>query len=63
MSDIKELTNAVIAAAGEIDGKKKLSCQMAFDLAEKFSVSKKTLGQACNDNNIKITNCQLGCFK
>ena len=63
MSDIKELKDALIAAAREIDGKKKLSCQMAFDLAEKFSVSKKTLGQTCNDNNIKITNCQLGCFK
>ena len=63
MSDIKELTNAVIAATGESDGKKRLSCQTAFDLAEKFGVSKKTLGQACNDNNIKITNCQLGCFK
>lgn len=63
MSDIKELKDALIAAAGEIDGKKKLGCQMAFDLAEKFGVSKKTLGQACNDNNIKITSCQLGCFK
>jgi len=63
MSDIKELTNAVIAAARESDGKKRLSCQMALDLAEKFGVSKKTVGQACNDNNIKIANCQLGCFK
>jgi plasmid maintenance system antidote protein VapI len=63
MSDNKELTDAVIAAAKEIDGKKKLSCQTAFDLAEKFGVSKETLGQACNDSNIKISDCQLGCFK
>jgi len=63
MSDIKELTNAVIAAARESDGKKRLSCQIAFDLAEKFDVTRKTVGQTCNDNNIKITNCQLGCFK
>jgi molybdate transport system regulatory protein len=63
MSNIEELTAAIIAAAGEIDGKKRLSCQTAFDLAEKFGVSKETLGQTCNDNNIKITNCQLGCFK
>jgi len=63
MSDIEELAAAIIAAAREIDGKKKLSCQTAFDLAEKFGVSKETLGQACNDNNIKIADCQLGCFK
>ena len=63
MSDIEELTAAIIAAAREIDGKKKLSCQTAFDLAEKFNVSKGTVGQACNDNNVKIADCQLGCFK
>ena len=63
MSDIKELTNAVIAAARESDGKKRLTCLEVHKLAEKFNVTKKTLGQACNDNNIKITNCQLGCFK
>ena len=63
MSDIEKLTAAIIAAAREIDGKKKLSCQTAFDLAEKFSVSRETVGQACNDSKIKITDCQLGCFK
>ena len=63
MSDIKDLTNAVIEAAGQIDGKKKLTCPAAFKLAEKFNVSKKIIGQLCNDNDIKIAHCQLGCFK
>jgi len=63
MSDIENLTAVIIEAAKEIDGKKKLSCQVAHELADKFNVPKETIGQLCNDNDIKISNCQLGCFK
>ena len=63
MSDIKELIVAITETAREIDGKKRLPCRMAIELAEKFNVSNDTVGRACNDSNIKITNCQLGCFK
>ena len=63
MSDIEKLTAAVIETAQEIDGKKRLICQTAHKLAEKFDVPKKTIGRICNDNDIKITRCQLGCFK
>jgi len=63
MSDNKELTATVIEAAKDVDGKKKLTCQRALQLAEKFNVSKESIGQLCNENGIKITNCQLGCFE
>lgn len=46
----------------EIDGKQKLSCIDAFEVAEKFNISKKEVGTICNNEGIKIYGCQLGCF-
>ena len=47
----------------EIDGKQKLMCVKAFELAKRYSFSIKEIGEYCNKNKIKISNCQLGCFK
>ena len=63
MSDETELINVVVNSAKEVDGRKKLSCARAFQLAEEFNVPPAQIGRICNDNNIKISNCQLGCFK
>lgn len=49
-------------AAAEIDGKKKLPCKKAFQLAEELDVSLKDIGDICNSEDIKIIHCQLGCF-
>lgn len=54
----EELLEAVKGAAQ--DGR--LSCSDAQALAEKFSVSYGTVGQAANELKIKIKGCQLGCF-
>ena len=59
----EELTEAVIKSAVMIDGKKKLACAKAFGLAENFGVEKLEIMRICNSNNIRISNCQLGCFK
>lgn len=63
MGDKFELIDAIRQALAEVGGKKKLPCVEAFRLAEEFDVSKAQVGQICNDNNIKISNCQFGCFK
>lgn len=63
MSKKTKLVDAVIEAASEIGGKKKLSCATAFQLAERFAVKTLEIGHICNAKNIRICNCQLGCFK
>ena len=40
-----------------------IACRQCFDLAEECNVSAKIVGQICNENDIKIRACQLGCFK
>lgn len=40
----------------------KLPCAMCFKIAEEFGISKKEMGEVLNELNIKISQCQLGCF-
>ncbi len=63
MSKKSELADAVIEAASEIDGRKKLPCAAAFQLAGRFGVKVLEIGHVCNAKNIRICKCQLGCFK
>ncbi len=65
MSKEEELINAVLESASggqEIDGRKKLACAEAFELAQKFEVKVIEIGRICNRHNIRICKCQLGCF-
>ena len=56
------LINAVLERAQEIDGKNKLACSEAFKLAQEFQVETIEIGRICNQQNIRICKCQLGCF-
>jgi len=40
----------------------KLSCSDAFAIAKENNISTTTVGNECNNLNIKIKGCQLGCF-
>ena len=40
----------------------KIPCSLARKIAEEFGVSYKEVGDAANELNIKIKNCELGCF-
>ncbi len=40
----------------------RISCQLAFELAEKHALSRLALGKLLNQLKIKVINCQLGCF-
>ena len=62
MGKKEELTNAVLERAQEDDGKKRLSCAEAFELAQEFEVEVAEIGRICNRQNIRIRKCQLGCF-
>jgi hypothetical protein len=62
MSKESELLDAITKASVEVQGKKKLSCSVAFELSERFRVKKRDIGRICNTLNIKIYRCQLGCF-
>lgn len=57
-----DLINAVLERAQDSDGKKKLTCAEAFELSQKFDVGPAEIGRICNQQNIKICKCQLGCF-
>ena len=40
----------------------RLPCATAFKVAKKLKVTPKKVGDAANKLNIRIVNCQLGCF-
>ena len=46
--------------ASLVDGR--LPCAEAFRIAKKLKVSPRRVGDAANELDIKIANCQLGCF-
>ena len=46
----------------EPDNRKKLTCAEAFELAKKHEVKIIEIGNICNQHDIRICKCQLGCF-
>jgi hypothetical protein len=61
--DNAEVTKTILKYTVEISGKNRLPCAKAFELAEELGISKKEIGRICNENDIKISVCQLGCFQ
>ena len=59
MVDRKKLEETILAKAQG----GKLPCAMSFKIAEDFGISKRELGKTLNEMNIKISQCQLGCFE
>lgn len=58
----QELKDAILACCEEIDGKKRLPCGRAFQIAREKGLSLKDLGDFCEEQGIRISSCQLGCF-
>ena len=46
--------------ASLVDGR--LPCAMAFKIGRKLKVNPRKVGDMANGLNVKISNCQLGCF-
>jgi hypothetical protein len=40
----------------------RLSCEKAHELGTKLNVPLQEIGRVCNELNIRIKDCQLGCF-
>ena len=65
MDKKEQLVDAVLKSAKsgqESDGRKQLTCAEAFELARKHEAKIIEIGRICNQNNIRICKCQLGCF-
>ena len=56
--------NTVLQAA-EVsdDGKRRLPCAAAFALSRRLGIPLASIGEVCDELDIRITRCQLGCFR
>ena len=61
MDENKQLLEAVVKS--ENGDREKMTCAEAFALANKYEANIGEIGRICNENNVKICKCQLGCFK
>ena len=59
MQSSKEKLMAAVAKASS-DGR--LTCEKAHELGKELDVPLREIGAVCNELNIKIKDCQLGCF-
>lgn len=59
----EDICRAICSAATGPDGHKKLPCASALQIAADYKINPQEIGRLCNSLNIKISNCQLGCFK
>ena len=50
-------------ASFEENGRRKLACVKAFQLASANSIALLDIARICDDEAIQICKCQLGCFK
>lgn len=41
----------------------KIACRQCLDIARRCDVSPRVIGDICNEKDIRIHACQLGCFK
>ena len=59
----EELKKMIEEIAVDVNGKMKIPCKKAFALSKEKDVSLKIIGDVCNEQNIRIGQCQLGCFQ
>jgi len=52
----------LIAAVTKASGDGRLTCEKAHELGKELDVPLKEIGTVCNELNIRIKDCQLGCF-
>jgi hypothetical protein len=60
---MSENDKIIVNATVTHEGKKKLACAQAFKISKEHDISLKEIGEICDQNNIKINSCQLGCFE
>ena len=63
MNVVEEVRTAIRSASSGSEDHKKIACTHALQIAADFNISPHEVGRICNELSIKITACQLGCFK
>ena len=58
----QDVKQAVLAAAKDENGRKKIPCPEALRIANENGVAPNVVGRICNEEKIKIQNCSLGLF-
>jgi hypothetical protein len=61
--DQDAIQKLVLEFAIERDGRKTISCARAFEMHRQYNVSLADIGRICDENDIRICACQLGCFR
>jgi hypothetical protein len=62
MKSQEELTRIVLDRSREIEGRSTLTCAKALGLAAELGVEPMQIGRICDQENIRLSSCQLGCF-
>lgn len=62
MNEKQKIIEALVKVSEMDDGKHKIPCVVALQIANEFGVMPSEIGKICDDENIKIVECQLGCF-
>ena len=61
-TDTTNIRAAVLKSARKREGRRRLSCRTAHELAKELHVPLRGIGRICDEEEIKIMLCQLGCF-
>jgi hypothetical protein len=59
----EEKKKLVLESTVEVDGRMTLPCEKALRMSQENDISLKEIGEICDAENVKITSCQLGCFR
>jgi len=58
----EKLIKAILKKTFKDGEKVKLPCAAALRIADQFGIKPSEITGICNDQNIRICQCQLGCF-
>jgi hypothetical protein len=61
--DQNAMRELVIGSAVEVNGRRTISCAQAFEIHRQHGITLRDIGGICNENGVRICECQLGCFK
>jgi hypothetical protein len=62
--DAEQLVRArVLRASRAAQGRRTIPCAAALRLGRALGVSAAAIGRACDAQDIRISRCQLGCFR
>ncbi len=57
-----EEKDKVVDKLKEVAAEGKISCTQAREVAKDLEIELAEIGKLCDDNDIKIYGCELGCF-